>query len=65
MGKGRGGVHRDAGVIERSRDNVVHLCGGAGTIGSHSFPVRGIVLLRTQVWMPTLGASSCLMSIFP
>ena len=29
MGKGRVGGHRDAGVIERYRDNVAHLCGGA------------------------------------
>ena len=63
--RGRGGGNRDAGEIERCRDNEAHLVGGAGTISSHSFPVRGVVFLRTQVWMPTLGASSCFMSIFP
>jgi hypothetical protein len=29
LGKRRGGGKRDAGEIERDRDNVAHLCGGA------------------------------------
>ena len=41
--RGRGGGNRDAGEIERCRDNEAHLVGGAGANSLHSSPVRGVV----------------------
>ena len=42
--RGRGGGLRDAEEMERYRDNLAHLCGGASSRISLSLPFRGFVL---------------------
>ena len=51
--RGRGGGNRDAGEIERCRDNEAHLVGGAGANSLHSSPVRGVVTTVVPVISPT------------
>ena len=54
--RGRGGGNRDAGEIERCRDNEAHLVGGAGANSLHSSPVRGVVMRPFPVMTPSCTA---------